>query len=71
VAPRAVEGMSVALRRAHPGDAGFLLELGTSDETRPFLGGRAGETHEDVLAEIERSEREPEAFGWFVVERVE
>jgi RimJ/RimL family protein N-acetyltransferase len=60
--------MSVALRRAHAGDAGFLLELVTSEETRPFLGGRAGETHEDVLAEIERSEREPGAFGWFVVE---
>jgi RimJ/RimL family protein N-acetyltransferase len=60
--------MSVALRRAHTGDAGFLLELVTSDETRPFLGGRAGETHEDVLAEIERSEQEPDAFGWFVVE---
>jgi RimJ/RimL family protein N-acetyltransferase len=60
--------MSVALRRARPDDAGFLLELITDEETRPFLGGRAGETLEEVLDEIERSEREPEASGWFVVE---
>lgn len=60
--------MSVELRRASPDDAAFLLALITDEETRPFLGGRAGETIEEVLAEIERSEREPEAFGWFVVE---
>ena len=60
--------MSVELRRARPDDAAFLLALITGQETRPFLGGRAGETLEEVLAEIERSEREPEAFGWFVVE---
>jgi putative acetyltransferase len=60
--------MSVELRRTRPDDAAFLLALLTGEETRPFLGGRAGETLEEVLAEIERSEREPEAFGWFVVE---
>jgi RimJ/RimL family protein N-acetyltransferase len=60
--------VSVALRRARPDDAAFLLELVTDEETRPFLAGHAGETLEDVLDEIERSEREPEASGWFVVE---
>ena len=60
--------MSIELRRARPDDAGFLLELITDEETRPFLGGRAGETLEDVLAEIERSEREPLEHGWFIVE---
>ena len=60
--------MSVALRRAGPDDAAFLLALITDEETRPFLGGHAGETLEEVLDEIERSEREPEASGWFVVE---
>ena len=60
--------MSVALRRARPDDAAFLLALITGEETRPFLGGHAGETLEEVLDEIERSEREPEVSGWFVVE---
>lgn len=60
--------MSIALRRARPDDAEFLLELVTGEETRPFLGGHAGETRNDVLAEIERSEREPSAHGWFVIE---
>jgi diamine N-acetyltransferase len=60
--------VSVALRRARPDDAAFLLALITDEETRPFLGGHAGETLEEVLDEIERSEREPEASGWFVVE---
>jgi RimJ/RimL family protein N-acetyltransferase len=60
--------VSVELRRARADDAEFLLALITDEETRPFLGGRAGETLEEVLAEIERSEREPETFGWFVVD---
>src|SRR5206468_619573 len=46
----------------------FLLALITDDETRPFLGGRAGDSREAIVSEIERSEREPDAFGWFVVE---
>jgi RimJ/RimL family protein N-acetyltransferase len=57
--------MAVALRRARPDDADFLLALVTDEDTRPFLGGQA---ERDVPAQIERSEREPEAFGWFVIE---
>jgi RimJ/RimL family protein N-acetyltransferase len=60
--------MSVEVRRAHRDDADFLLELMTDEETRPFLGGRAGETRNEVLSEIDRSEEEPDAFGWFVIE---
>lgn len=60
--------MSVELRRARPDDAGFLVELITDEETRPFLGARVGDSPEEVLAEIERSEREPDACGFFVVE---
>ena len=59
--------MSVELRRANPSDADFLLELVTGEETREFLG-RPPETREEVLADIERSEREPETFGWLVAE---
>ncbi|MDE3191207.1 MAG: GNAT family N-acetyltransferase [Acidobacteriota bacterium] len=59
--------MSVELRRASRSDAQFLLELVTGEETRAFLG-RAPASLEEVLADIERSEQEPESFGWLVAE---
>ena len=58
--------MSVELRRADRSDAEFLFELVTGDETREFLG-RAPDTLDGGVADIERSEREPEAFGWLEV----
>ena len=60
--------MSIELRRARREDADFLHDLITDDDTRQFLGGASGETRDDVLAEIDRSESEPAAFGWFVIE---
>jgi RimJ/RimL family protein N-acetyltransferase len=60
--------VGIELRRARPDDAPFLLELITDDETRPYLAGHAGETLDDVLAEIERSTLEPRERGWFLVE---
>ena len=60
--------MSVVLRRASRSDAEFLHELVTGEDTQPFLGGPGGSSLEDVLADIERSEREPEAYGWLVAE---
>lgn len=60
--------MTVSLRRARLEDADFLFELVTDDETRAFLSGRVGDSRDAIVAEIERSDREPEAFGWFVVE---
>jgi putative acetyltransferase len=60
--------VNVQLRRAKATDGEFLFELVGGEETREFLGGRTGESLADVLADIERSEREPETFGWFVAE---
>lgn len=60
--------MSVALRRAEPGDVGFLVDLIADEDTRPFLGNRAADTREQALADVERSGREPDAYGWFVIE---
>jgi RimJ/RimL family protein N-acetyltransferase len=60
--------VTVSLRRARLEDADFLLGLVTDEATRPFLGGRAGGSRDAVGEEIDRSEREPDAFGWFVVE---
>jgi RimJ/RimL family protein N-acetyltransferase len=58
----------VKLRRVEPRDADFLLALITDEQTRPFLGNRAADSRERVLADIERSQREPDAYGWFVGE---
>jgi RimJ/RimL family protein N-acetyltransferase len=58
----------VNVRRVEPRDADFLLALITDDDTRPFLGNRAADTRERVLADIERSQREPESYGWFIGE---
>ena len=43
--------MTIEVRRARRDDADFLLGLITDEDTRPFLGGRAGETHDEVIAE--------------------
>jgi RimJ/RimL family protein N-acetyltransferase len=60
--------MSVSIRRARADDADFLVELVTHDEVEPFLAAVRAKGPDEVLAEIERSEVEPEAFGLFVVE---
>jgi RimJ/RimL family protein N-acetyltransferase len=59
---------TVSIRRAGPDDVDFLHELITDDETRPFLGLPGEITRDDLLAEIEQSERQPQAFGRFVIE---
>jgi len=60
--------MSVAIRRARADDADFLVELVTHEEVEPYLAAVRAKGREEILAEIERSEEEPEARGLFVVE---
>jgi RimJ/RimL family protein N-acetyltransferase len=60
--------VTVSLRRAVPDDVDFLVDLIAGEETRPFLGNRVADTHEQALADVERSQREPGAYGWFVIE---
>jgi RimJ/RimL family protein N-acetyltransferase len=60
--------VTVSLRRASEEDVDFLVELIADEETRPFLGNRAADTHAAALADVERSRREPDAYGWFVIE---
>lgn len=60
--------MSVSIRRARPEDVDFVVALNAHDEVEPFLAARRATTREELLAEIERSEREPAEFGRFVVE---
>ena len=56
------------IRRAEPGDAQFVVGLLGHDEVEPFLSARRPRGREDVLAVIERSQREPNVAGLFVIE---
>jgi RimJ/RimL family protein N-acetyltransferase len=58
----------VGIRRAEPGDLDFLLELMTHEEVEPFLAVIRPRDREGVLAEIDRSQAEPQEFGRFVIE---
>jgi RimJ/RimL family protein N-acetyltransferase len=63
-----IDGDGLRLRRATRDDVPFLLEVLTDDDVQPFLG-RGGAFDEDgVLAELEQQDREPDAFGRFVIE---
>ena len=60
--------MSVSLRRARKDDAPFLAELVSHEDVEPFLAAVRAKGEGEILAEIARSEEEPEAFGVFVIE---
>jgi RimJ/RimL family protein N-acetyltransferase len=63
-----IEELDVRLRRAGVDDADFLVDLLAHEEVEPFLAAVRSSDQEAVRAEIERSEREPDAFGVFVIE---
>ena len=56
------------IRRARADDVEFLVALYGDPDVRPYLAASADFSREAVAAEVERSEREPEAFGRFVIE---
>jgi RimJ/RimL family protein N-acetyltransferase len=58
----------VRIRRAEPGDAEFLLELMTHEDVQPYMALIRPRERDGVLAEIERSQAEPDEFGRFVIE---
>ena len=60
--------MNVRIRRATEGDVDFLLELVNHEDVEPFMSVRRARDRETLLAEIERSEREPLESGRFVIE---
>ncbi len=49
-------------------DVDFLVELFTHGDVEPFLAAVRPKDPEAVLAEVERSEADAEAFGVFVIE---
>jgi RimJ/RimL family protein N-acetyltransferase len=60
--------VSVTFRRARAGDVDFLVELVTHEDVEPFLAAVRAKSRDGILAEIERSESEPDEFGVFVIE---
>ena len=60
--------MNVSIRRARPDDTDFLVELVTHEDVEPFLAAVRARDAEGILADIRRSEAEPDAFGLFVIE---
>jgi RimJ/RimL family protein N-acetyltransferase len=58
----------VSIRRARPEDVDFLVALVTHEDVEPFLAAVRAKGRAEILAEVERSETEPEAFGLFVIE---
>jgi RimJ/RimL family protein N-acetyltransferase len=63
-----VQGEGLRLRRAEPGDVDFLAGLVTHEDVEPYLAGSRPRDRDGLLAEIERSQAEPQEFGRFVVE---
>lgn len=57
--------MSVTIRRATGADVEWLVELLGDDDTEPYLRPL---TADEIRAEVDQSEREPQRFGRFVVE---
>jgi RimJ/RimL family protein N-acetyltransferase len=60
--------VTVSIRRATPADVEFLVELVTHEEVEPSLAAVRAKGADEVLAEVERSQAEPDAFGVFVIE---
>jgi RimJ/RimL family protein N-acetyltransferase len=58
----------VTIRRATPEDVDFFVDVTTHDDIDPFLSARRARTREELLEEIERSQREPDDYGLFVIE---
>ena len=58
----------VKLRRATADDVDFLVELYDHADVDPFLGPRRARTRDDLLAAVERSDREPRTFGRMIIE---
>jgi RimJ/RimL family protein N-acetyltransferase len=63
-----LDGGFFRVRPAEPDDVDFLVDLLNDENVEPFLGGRSARARDELLAEIERARREPEAFGRLVIE---
>ena len=60
--------MNVTIRRARRDDVDFLVDLMTHADVEPFLAAVRAKDRDEILAEIARSDSDPEAYGVFVIE---
>ena len=58
----------VRVRRATRDDLGFMVDVFADDDVRPYLAASGAFDRDALLGELERQDREPEAFGRFVIE---
>jgi RimJ/RimL family protein N-acetyltransferase len=58
----------IAIRRAEPDDAAFMVELANHTDVAPFLGARRARDEAAIRAQIERSHAEPASFGRLIIE---
>ena len=63
-----IGGDGIRLRRAEPADSPFLAGLLAGADVEPFLAAVRARDEQAIRAEIERSLRQPELFGRFVIE---
>jgi RimJ/RimL family protein N-acetyltransferase len=63
-----IERDGVRVRRATRNDLDFMLEVVTHEEVQPYLAAGGAFHSEALLAELDQQEREPSAFGRFVIE---
>lgn len=61
-------GDGFALRRATEADVDFLVELASHDEVEPFMAAVSARGRDELLAEVRRSDDDPQHHGRFVVE---
>jgi len=60
--------VNVTIRRARRDDVDFLVDLMTHADVEPFLAAVRAKDRDEILAEIARSDSDPEAYGVFVIE---
>ena len=61
-------GEGFLVRRASADDVEFMADLAVHEDVEPFMAAVSARDRESLLAEVERSEAEPEHYGRFIVE---
>jgi RimJ/RimL family protein N-acetyltransferase len=65
---RPLEGEGFRLRRATAEDVDFMVALATHEDVEPFMAAVSAREPQALTEEIERSSREPDLYGHFVLE---
>ena len=63
-----LSGEGFVLRRATLDDVDFMVTLAAHDDVEPFMAAVSARDAETLAEEIQRSEREPQHIGRFVIE---